>query len=290
MVPLCIWIVYLALFCVGVNGVAQHDVNLSDGTRSDVEMVVVAYREDLSWIDPFLRVVPGMKLKLYCVGGMHPERRCTPVPNLQDSNPYFLKHIIDNYDRLANITLFTGGSVLRGEWDWLICKQLNYLVHQVNSANKRSTLTYAVKPVWRVQPEFDIKFFRAYTGGPVVEHCRPTVAPFGAWFETFVFNDTGTLVKSGTGLHNTQAVSADRIRKYPKSVYQSLYDELARCAPRRATAAHYMERAWTAMWGNPGSGQGLIPDRHFQCPTSIKVLRNRHKLANSYGGNVISQI
>jgi len=273
----CARILSVVFAFVGVNGFSLKSLNISDGPGSDVEMVVVAYKEDLSWIDLFLEMAPGIKLKLYCAGGIHPEPRCNSVPNLQDSNPHFLKHIIDNYDRLAPVTLFTGASVLHGEWNWLLCKQLHYLVHKVNSALKQSTLTYAAAPVWNFDAEFDIKEFRAYSGGPKIEHCRPTVAPFGVWFSKFVFDDIEKAKKSGVGFHNTQAVSADRIRKYPKSIYQSLYDELARCMPRRATAAHYMERAWKAMLDDdPPSHQGL--DGQFQCPARIRVLRNWHNI------------
>jgi len=276
MVLLCARILCIVLAFIEVNGFTSKSLNVSDGPGTNVEMVVVAYKEDLSWIDPFLNMVPGMKLKLYCAGGIHPEPRCNPVPNLQDSNPHFLKHIIDNYDRLPTVTLFTGGSVLHGEWDWLLCKQLHYLVHKVNSAQKRSTFTYAAKPVWRFDPEFDIKVHRAYSGGPKVQHCRPTVAPFGAWLSKFVIDDLEKAQKSGVGFHNTQAVSADRIRKYPKSVYQSLYDELARCVPQRQTAAHYMERAWKIMLDDdPPSND---PDGQFQCPAKIKALKNWQRM------------
>jgi len=276
MVLLCARILCIVLAFIEVNGFTSKSLNVSDGPGTNVEMVVVAYKEDLSWIDPFLNMVPGMKLKLYCAGGIHPEPRCNSVPNLQDSNPHFLKHIIDNYDRLAPVTLFTGASVLHGEWNWLLCKQLHYLVHKVNSALKQSTLTYAAAPVWNFDAEFDIKEFRAYSGGPKIEHCRPTVAPFGVWFSKFVFDDIEKAKKSGVGFHNTQAVSADRIRKYPKSIYQSLYDELARCMPRRATAAHYMERAWKIMLDDdPPSND---PDGQFQCPAKIKALKNWQRM------------
>jgi hypothetical protein len=238
---------------------SESSINASKATGHQVEFVVAAFTENLSWIDHMLQRVPNSKLTLYCAGPTsHPNRdpRCIQVKNMGDDLPSYLNHIIDNYDSgLAPITLFAMGSAGKKEWHYLLCRKLNYVASKLDTADKQMHFSGFAAMAHRkptdfeaFDPQFDIFDYRAHTGGPQVAHCRPSVAPLGKWYKTFVDTDLERAKRIGVMYNDIFAVSAENIRKWPKPTYQSLYDEIYRCNGTRATAGHYIERSLKAMF------------------------------------------
>jgi len=224
---------------------------------SCVHVVVAAYNEDLSWIDLMLPQIPNADLKLYCAADSQSDSRCMPVENLKSEIPTFLKHIIDNYDAgLAPITVFAMGSSGKPEWDFLLCRKLNYAMSYLNTTEKQKHFPGFVtmahqKPsdLLNFDPKFDITNYRnSGSDRKTFQQCRPSVAPLGAWYQQFINSDVQRAIEIGTSFNSIFAVSAERIRKYPKAVYEGIYDELYKCKGDRATAGHYMERLWKPMF------------------------------------------
>ncbi|CAE8719161.1 unnamed protein product [Polarella glacialis] len=46
-----------------------------------MELVISAFHENLSLIDPMAALLPGVKLRLYCAGKPDLDLRCEPLPN-----------------------------------------------------------------------------------------------------------------------------------------------------------------------------------------------------------------
>jgi len=78
-------------------------------TRRHVEIVMSRYQEDIAWSDMYasLRTVYD-KLPL---GWRVPKNDTVYIDNVGRESYVYLKHIVDNYDRLADLTVFTQAGV-----------------------------------------------------------------------------------------------------------------------------------------------------------------------------------
>ena len=85
--------------------------NASDTvSRSQLEIVVAHYQEDLLWLTP-----EADKVTVYSKGGPDFQAasfaRHIALPNIGRESHTYLYHIVNNYNQLADITLFTQGQV-----------------------------------------------------------------------------------------------------------------------------------------------------------------------------------
>eukprot|EP00541_Cyclophora_tenuis_P011773 CAMPEP_0116544260 /NCGR_PEP_ID=MMETSP0397-20121206/2016_1 /TAXON_ID=216820 /ORGANISM="Cyclophora tenuis, Strain ECT3854" /LENGTH=190 /DNA_ID=CAMNT_0004068447 /DNA_START=307 /DNA_END=875 /DNA_ORIENTATION=+ len=72
----------------------------------DVEVVVAHFDEDLGWIDTAKQEEPHVRYTVYSKSDHTPERAIS-LPNLGRESQTFLTHIVDNYNSLADWTVFT---------------------------------------------------------------------------------------------------------------------------------------------------------------------------------------
>merc|ERR1712194_233367 len=86
------------------------------------------------------------------------------------------------------------------EWRELTCRKLNYVLAKVNTEEKRAKFsgfaTMAHDGLNKAHPffeDFDISAYRGSANGavlgPKVDHCRPTIAPLGKWYNHFIDAD-----------------------------------------------------------------------------------------------------
>lgn len=80
-------------------------VERGDVTRRQVEIVMSRYMEDVSWSDAYapLRTVYDK----FPLGWRAPRNGTVHLPNVGRESYAYLRHIVDNYDRLADLTVFT---------------------------------------------------------------------------------------------------------------------------------------------------------------------------------------
>lgn len=88
---------------VASEGQAMADIMSGATTKSEVEIVLAHYAEDISWSDAYENI-----RTVYCKG---PKARrpsgCTPLKNVGREGHTYLYHIVHNYDRLSEWTVFT---------------------------------------------------------------------------------------------------------------------------------------------------------------------------------------
>mmetsp|Transcript_125560 Transcript_125560/g.250497 ORF Transcript_125560/g.250497 Transcript_125560/m.250497 type:complete len:279 (-) Transcript_125560:29-865(-) len=249
-----------------LEGRREHD--------SKVELVVNAWKEDLGFIDSmFTNRIPSNTTTVYCNGLDLKDRRCIRVANYGTENWVYLNHIVENYDQLAEITVFTIASITSSEWDWLKCRKLNYVLSKLDTADKQSSFpgfaTMAHTAPGMFLPwdaKFDIKMFRHHVGGMPVKACRPSVAPLGNFYKSFLGQDVSWPKSTGIQFNGIFATRKEMIHQHPKSLYQSLRAELERCGEDvELVADHYMERLWKPMLDRDGvddtSGENACPIR-----------------------------
>lgn len=259
-------------------GIAGDEVALlqlarQGGPPPPVEVVVAAYREGLGFVEPMVARVPGAKARIYCAGPALQDPRCNRIPNYGCESYAYLRHIVDHYDGgLAPVTVFSMGSVLKSEWDCLLCKKLDYALAQLDSPEKQRNFSgFAAMGsghAWRSPFEegWDLVSYRAQShaqvslvgrgsGHGLIDaggSCRPSVAPLGAWYKRFADGNLTRAKQVGTVMNSIFAVSRDRIRRYPKATYTKLLQEFERCGTDvPQVAGHYMERAWFPMFSDP---------------------------------------
>merc|ERR1719414_1818346 len=76
-----------------------------------VEVVVAAWDNNVTWDEELLsRIVPPPRVRLYC-GPQMKDPRCTFITDHGAEEYAYLTHIVENYDRLAPITVFSTVSV-----------------------------------------------------------------------------------------------------------------------------------------------------------------------------------
>ena len=84
-----------------------------------LDLVVAAYDENVSFIEPVMARLANSMLHLYCKGPLR-DARCHRIRNYDSEHYAFLYHIVHRYDSLAPVTIFTMGSVLKSEWQSLL--------------------------------------------------------------------------------------------------------------------------------------------------------------------------
>lgn len=226
------------------------------GTTPPVELVVATWAENVSWIDSMLgSVTPEAGLSLYCKSSSITDPRCIYLRNKGTEEYAYLTHILKNYDRLAPITVFAPGSM--GQLSRLA--SLNRTVADVATQLKRDGFqgfaTYG--QAREFDPNFDIQIYKTFTGGPPNFLCKPTTRPLWKWYQSFVSQNLSHAVCTGFSERAFFAVTADRIRRYPRMVYQRLLDEIERCPHSANVAGHYIERIWRPMFDDCGAGHSL---------------------------------
>ncbi|CAE7467170.1 unnamed protein product [Symbiodinium sp. CCMP2456] len=229
-------------------------------TSLDIDLVVAAFSENLSWVEPMLaRVSPGAELRLYCKGPKLNDPRCLRIDNYGGEEYAYLTHITHFYDELAPITVFTLGSIYNEDWYWLKCRKLNFVLSQIDTPEKRQSFSgfvtmahQAPDSFMEFEGYFQLKSYRNHAGGQNTAACRASITPLDKWFERFIPVNLTIARHTGVLYNPIFAVSREKIRQYPKSMYETLLKEILRCTAKEhegvAEAGHYLERAWKPMF------------------------------------------
>ncbi|CAJ1449135.1 unnamed protein product [Effrenium voratum] len=248
----------------------------------NVELVISAFNENLSFIEPLTRTTrtTQLRVRIYCTDpSLDP--RCEAVPDKGGENFVYLKHIVDNYDRLANVTIFSVGSIMRNHNDQLLCRKLNFLLDQLGPLTGVgfpgfSTMAHTFPGEFNpFNPFFDIEKYNSQKWGRI-KLCEPSVRPLGAWYQHFL-GDLRRPLCNGVLFNGIFAASSARLRRWPKETYQRLMDELGRCGELRSVADHFMERAWKGMLDDGG---GPVKGHANQCPIEELVLQECFRKEN----------
>jgi len=205
-----------------------------------VDIVAVADAIQPEWVDAVLERVPDARLRLYCTGEPPLVAPCVPTEHVGSEEYAFLKHIVDNYNELTDVTIFTPRDLPtnQGKQGQLerILQRLDRTTKQYSFAGLFSGNYLPLHPFW---------------DGPA-EACGPTIRPFGKWYYRYI-NATDTswshINCTAATLGNTFAVSADRIRRIPLSLYKGLMREVEHCRGSGSkVTGYYIERSWASLF------------------------------------------
>jgi len=205
---------------------------------SQKEIVVARYSEDLNWITqepfhsyPYIVYNKGTDEAFTKTPNL---LRVVPLPNVGRDMHTFLYHIIENYDNLADVTIFLLGTLFRQN-------RLQKAMTMIRAVESTNDTVFAGSCGSDMNKIGWIYNFQMGDG----ESCfkLADVRPFGKWFEHTFTNGERNECIAWNGLIS---VSREDIVKKPKSYYEALIKQLEdHPIPE---AGHYFERALYAVF------------------------------------------
>jgi hypothetical protein len=224
----------------------EEDIKLINEGDGNTEIVVARYKENIDWLDD----PPFNKYKVVCYNKGDDLPHCTaskckiiPLPNIGRCDHTFLYHIVNNYDNLANITIFLPASCLDSHKIKTTYK-LMYLI------DKTKTTVILGKPYENVHEELYKFFINKHEATNLVnKSANPEkkllpcpIRPFGRWFDAMF----GDLVIKIVSYFSEFAIAKEHILQHPKEHYEKLLSFVD--SHSNPEAGHYMERAWSAVF------------------------------------------
>jgi hypothetical protein len=226
------------------------------GNATNIEIVVANYEEDISWIKDIpenlysrITIYNKGSPKVYTI----PRSNVVTLPNIGREAHTYLHHIINNYDTLADVTLFLPGSTTSFDQKKA---QLDILLEFLKGDQQHSRVVGIRDPAYigdqlrHLQiDEYEVTHDKNKAANPDTKLTPAAVRPFGAWLQArFPGSDLRCITYRGLIL----ASRAD-IHKRSKAKYQELIGELM---VKNAEAVHFMERSWNIILSIPDESCG----------------------------------
>ena len=225
-----------------------------------IEIVVARYNEDLKWLhdEPFNQ----FDVIIYNKGDNEDfektdkVKKIVQLPNMgRDSYVYF-HHIINNYDHLANVTIFFPGSInLERKYD--TAKEVVYNVKEKNDTivscqkfkNNEFLENFRMERYLSSHPNNS-----EHNTDETMELAE--IYPYGNWVRSTFKNGEKNNCISWCIL---SGLSKKHIQRKPISYYKQFYDQVSN--HQNPEVGHYIERAWDAIF-YPLSDSNKIPSMH----------------------------
>jgi hypothetical protein len=214
---------------------------------NNIEIVISRYNEDLSWIndDLFNKYAHIIYNKgtnnIFVTNNL--TKNIINLKNLGRCDHTYLYHIIQNYDNLANITIFLPGSV---NMDYKYTKA-KMLINEIEKHNDTVFIGYRYNNAVEELYNFQLNEWSASnkTNLELNNESKLDLArirPFGLWYKN-KFNNLRINYVSYWGI---LGISKNDILQYPKSYYINLITELETSS--NPEVGHYIERSWNAIF------------------------------------------
>ena len=212
----------------------------------DIEIVIARYKENIDWLDN----PPFNKYKVVCYNKGDDLPKCEstkcrliPLPNIGRCDHTFLYHIINNYDNLANVTIFLPASCT----DEHKIRTTYKLMHLVD---KTQDSVFLGKPYDNVREILGRLFINKHVAtnlvnkkaNPEKELLPCPIRPFGRWYDAMF----GDVISKVVCYFSLFAVSKEHILQHPKEYYEKLIKFVD--SHSNPEAGHYMERSWAAIF------------------------------------------
>jgi len=211
---------------------------------SSIDLVISYYKEELGWLEKY-KGVKFNKIYLYNKGPNDPPETNTPyieikLENIGRCDHTYLYHIINKYDELADVTIFTTGSVdlpiKSTKFDYTVKKTL-----ETNNSVFEGTFYFNVRDhLYDFQIE---KYESSYERNNTKEKMEVSkIRPFGKWYDMH-FKDINIHLINWTGIFS---ISRKHIQQHTKEYYKNLIADFPNNS--NPEVGHYYERAWLAVF------------------------------------------
>ena len=203
----------------------------------EYEFVIAHYREDLKWLEPIVD-----HCHIYNKGGEIEPRfnvyRWESLPNVGREAHTYVYHIIENYDRLADVTVFLQGNITDHQ-------QMNHCYgHPLDFVNEAKKNQRAFSHRHMYHNWGRIKHIGKYLDEVKTGKMRWAKGTFGEfWFDVFGTPHPPSIVINYGACFG---VTRRQIYKHSKKFYQKMFGYLDdHINPEEG---HYMERIWLSVF------------------------------------------
>ena len=223
----------------------SHHTNIKM-TSQDIEVVVARWNEDVSWLEPLAPHVilynKGDKLD----GNKY--KRVVQLANVGRESYSYLYHIVENYDTLAPITVFTQARIddhvhnhISEGNGWTNEQGCKFVLELAKQAavygQSQNAHPHEELGALSAVPTFNLSAY--YQAG-----LTPTQYPnLGEWYKAMTSGNSKIPTKGTPWYRNALfAVRRERIRQHPLSFYKAFLKQVDQIV--NPEAAHYFERTW----------------------------------------------
>ena len=237
---------FLFVFLITWYGVFHKYREGMESSSKNIELVIARYNEDLKWLkeEPFNKY----RAIVYNKGvndDFHKtnSNKIIKLENVGRCDHTYLYHIIENYDNLADVTIFLPGSADMPH-------KMNNIKKLMSSMESNKTTTFIGNKMNNVRNDLsDFKMDNYASTNSNNNNLNnenktqlATIRPYGKWYDSF-FKD---IIIHYVSYYGIFAVSREHIRQHPKSYYEKLIKELNTSS--NPEAGHYFERSWNAVF------------------------------------------
>ena len=211
-----------------------------------VDLVISYYKEDLNWLDEYKHIT-FRNIYIYAKGPttptIHFPHTVVKLENIGRESHTYLYHIIENYNNLADVTIFTSGS---SSLEYKK-KKLKFII---DNSLKTETSVFKGTRFTNVRNdnyEFILDSYEAThinnkEGDEAKVIKQSHIRPYGKWYEKNFPNVNIDLLNFWAIF----SVSREHIHQHTKDYYMKLIYEIPRHS--HPEVGHYFERSWVAVF------------------------------------------
>jgi len=214
-----------------------------------IELVVARYEEDISWLEELHDIYS--KIIIYNKGSplttIIPKSEVYCLPNDGREGYVYLHHVIQNYNTLADITLFVQGSA------WSTADKQHRLLRTINALKQigTSSVIYGNKDPIYIKSVYNFKIdnYKITNLDNLKKNPESSLylckdRPLGKWFRKHFPNEN---IRCVSFMGTVAALRTD-IQKRPVEFYKNLFEEVSHKNPE---VEHYLERTWKNVFSIP---------------------------------------
>lgn len=243
-----IFVLLCVIFFVTILGTKnQEGFESYNYSSKSMELVVARYNESLNWLDkepynkyPTVVYNKGTNDEFNLANNI---TKTVPLKNVGRCDHTYLYHVIENYNNLADITVFLPGSCDIEFKDQIAKKTISECENTNNSFFLRET-----DNIYEMFKDFKLDEWIAthQSNKNINDESKLTLSklrPYGKWYKHHFGEKVATKYVFG-GIF---AVHKRHILQHPVEYYQELIKELE--VSSNPEVGHYFERAWGAVFG-----------------------------------------
>ena len=240
---LIFYIFSFCIFCLYLLSLLAYDNVIENFIcKKGIEIVLARYEEDISWINEY----PYNKCKVICYNKGSPiivseHVRIVELPNVGRCDHTYLYHIINNYDKLDEVTVFLPASCMdthKKEHTNNVMKKVistcnTVLIGLKTEDTIRNTFYYFQLDEWKAT-----NIQNAYINPESsLEKC--VQRPYGLWYDKNFSKELDVNIVCFWGIF---AIAKEHIQQHPKEYYEKLIKYVN--THSNPEAGHYIERSW----------------------------------------------
>lgn len=202
-------------------------------------LIIARYNEDISWLEEFNE----FEIIIYNKGKKLSNKKFKNIINLSNvgrESHTWIYHIVENYNKLADITIFLQGKI--DDLDCMVYKNPDKYLQNIEKYGFKASRYGMLGPLhweWHVGIKNNPKYKKAWI--------KNEISKSEIGFRKFsknLFPEIPWFVSTSYG--GCFAIKKESIRKYDLIFYENLLDILSKHP--NPIEGHYMERLWCYMF------------------------------------------